>query len=447
MASKIDHNAPDAEWYDDVPRSVSRFALFGLVLAIASFGGFGLWAFRAPLAAAVIAQGSFVATGQNKIVQHLEGGIIKDILVTEGSQVEKGDLLIRLDETVADSVEREIDLRLIRLEATEARLQAEYDQSPRISFPARFAGEESDYEIASIIDSQKLTFKVSKTALEKEVALLQTNIDALEIRAAGYSAQHLSSVNQYDLLCEELLSKSKLLDQGLARRSEVAALRRTLLEAEGQIGRLKAQIDEINQLKLKYQKQIEQVTADYSKIALKELQAVQAELDGVREKARAARSVRQRTDVMAPVSGTVVRLFYHTSGGVIESGRPILEILPMDEQLIIEVVVSQADIDTVHTGQPATVRLTALNRRTTPILNGTVFYVSADSISDTSTGIPREVYIARVSIEPGELERPPDSRPTPGMPAQVMIQSAERTFAEYISKPIKDSMNRAFREQ
>ena len=447
MASKIDHNAPDAEWYDDVPRSVSRFALFGLVLAIASFGGFGLWAFRAPLAAAVIAQGSFVATGQNKIVQHLEGGIIKDILVTEGSQVEKGDLLIRLDETVADSVEREIDLRLIRLEATEARLQAEYDQSPRISFPARFAGEESDYEIASIIDSQKLTFKVSKTALEKEVALLQTNIDALEIRAAGYSAQHLSSVNQYDLLCEELLSKSKLLDQGLARRSEVAALRRTLLEAEGQIGRLKAQIDEINQLKLKYQKQIEQVTADYSKIALKELQAVQAELDGVREKARAARSVRQRTDVMAPVSGTVVRLFYHTSGGVIESGRPILEILPMDEQLIIEVVVSQADIDTVHTGQPATVRLTALNRRTTPILNGTVFYVSADSISDTSTGIPREVYIARVSIEPGELERLPDSRPTPGMPAQVMIQSAERTFAEYISKPIKDSMNRAFREQ
>jgi HlyD family secretion protein len=151
--------------------------------------------------------------------------------------------------------------------------------------------------------------------------------------------------------------------------------------------------------------------------------------------------------VLAPVSGTVVRLYYHTAGGVVESGRPILEILPESEPLIIEVQIPRNDIDSVRTGQPATVRLTALNQRTTPVLNGEVFYVSADSITDTSTGVPAEVYVARISLSVDEIRRVRQFTPTPGMPAQIMIQTAERTFAQYLAKPIADSMTRAFREQ
>ena len=446
MAPNIDYNAPEAEWYDDVPRSVSRFVIFGLTLLVVTFGGFGVWAFTAPLAAAVIAQGSFVATGQNKIVQHLEGGIIKSIMVEEGSTVQAGELLLSLDETVAEATERELFLRLIRLQATEARLLAEYEQAPSIKFPGSFLEVRGDFEVASIIDSQKLSFNVSRSALEKEVSLLETNIEAMIIRAAGYEEQLDSHKRQHALLEEELEILEGLFQNALVRRAQVTALKRTLVEVEGQIGRLEAQVAEISQIKLKYEQQIDQVTEDYSKLALTELQTVQAELDSIREKVRAAESVRKRKDVVAPVSGTVVRLYYHTSGGVIESGRPILEILPIDAPLIIEVEVPRADIDTVQSGQPATVRLTALNQRTTPILNGEVYYVSADAISDTTTGVLREVYIARISVDSEELERVPGFRPTPGMPAEVMIQSAERTFAEYIAKPIKDSMIRAFRE-
>ena len=446
MAPKIDYNAPDAEWYEEVPRSVSRLVIIGILLLTVTFGGFGLWAFRAPLAAAVIAQGSFVATGQNKIIQHLEGGIIKEIMVKEGETVQKGQLLMRLDETAASANQRELFLRQMRLEATEARLLAEYNQTPVLKFSSNILEEIKDPEIASILDGQELSFRVSRSALESDLALLQTNVDALEIRSIGYQQQLVSHESQFELLSAETAELEELLEKGLTRRSQVNALRRTVMEADGQMGRLQAQIDEIEQIKQKYVQQAEQVRNEYAEAALNQLQKVQAELDSVREQIRAVTSVRDRVDVIAPVSGTIVRMHYHTSGGVVESGRPIAEILPKDEPLIIETQILRADIDSVLTNQSATVRLTSLNQRTTPILHGEVFYISADAVSDTSTGQLKEVYIARVSLTPDEIRRVPGFTPTPGMPAEIMIQTEERTFAQYIAKPIKDSMIRAFRE-
>ncbi len=150
---------------------------------------------------------------------------------------------------------------------------------------------------------------------------------------------------------------------------------------------------------------------------------------------------------MAPVAGTVVRLYYHTAGGVIETGKAILEILPAGEPLIIEAMVSRTEIDSVRTGQHATVHLTALNQRTTPVLDGEVFYLSADAIAESAGGDVREVYLARVSLPPDQIARVPGFTPTPGMPAEIMIQTEERTFAQYLAKPVVDSMSRAFREQ
>ncbi len=154
-----------------------------------------------------------------------------------------------------------------------------------------------------------------------------------------------------------------------------------------------------------------------------------------------------RSDVLAPVAGTVIRMHYFTPGGVIETGKPIAEILPSNAPLIIETMIPRNDIDTVHQGQAAIVRLSALNTRTTPVLNGTVDYISADALADTRDGQMREVYIARITLPPEELARVRGFAPTPGMPAEVMIQTSERTFAQYIAKPVVDSMSRAFREQ
>lgn len=436
------------EWYDKVPRSVTRIAAISISLLLITFGGFGAWAFRAPLAAAVISQGSFVATGQNKIVQHLEGGIIKTIRVQEGDRVEAGDLILRLDETAAAAAERELYLRKARLEATEARLLAEHERDSAVMFPnylleRRF----TDYEIGAILDGQTLAFRVSQTGLENDLRLLERNIEALTIRGAGYTTQLESHNAQFILLCDELKAKLELYEDGLVRRAEVTALRRMVIEAEGQIGRLEAEIGEIEQIRQKYEAQLEKAVSDYSQTALRDLQKIQAELDGIREKVRTTKNVRERIDVVAPVTGTIVRMHYHTAGGVIESGRAIAEILPADEPLIIETQIPRSDIDNVSTGQDATVRLTALNQRTTPVLYGEVFYVSADAITDTSSGALQEVYIARISLPLEQLRRVPGFTPTPGMPTEIMIQTETRTFAQYLAKPIKDSMNRAFREQ
>lgn len=445
--SELSAHGTVEEWYADVPRSVKRHVFVGTLLLLVSFGGFGLWAFGAPLAAAVISQGSFVATGQNKIIQHLEGGIIEEILVDEGDRVEAGDMLLRLSQTASSANVRELNLRRIRLQATGARLQAESSHAERLVFSPELEAERDDVEVASILDSQLLAFEASRSALENDLAILERNIEALEIRSAGYDAQMSSFESQHRVLQADYDSKVSLLDRGLVRRSALTTLKTAMLDAEGQIGRLRAEINEIEEVKLRYEAEIEQALDSYRQTALEDLQGIQTQLDSVREEWHKAKDVHERTEVLAPVTGRVVRMYYHTAGGVVETGRPILEILPENEPLIIETQVPRANIDSVHTGQEATVRLTALNQRTTPVLTGEVYYVSADAVSDTTSETPSEVYIARVSIDPRQLARVPGFTPTPGMPAEIMIQTAKRTFAQYLAKPIRDSMTRAFREE
>jgi HlyD family type I secretion membrane fusion protein len=436
------------EWYEDVPRSISRHATFGLCLLVVAFGGFGIWAFRAPLAAAVIAQGGFVATGRNKIVQHLEGGIINEILVREGDEIQAGDVLLTLDQTAALANRRELQVRKSRLEATAARLGAEYRELDRLVFPDDLLSlAQVDSEIASILDGQQMSFRTARASLENDLSLLERNMKALRIRAEGYRIQHTSHIELIKLLSEEHVTKNELFENGLIRQSDVNALLRVKIEAQGQIGRLQAEVEENEQLILKHETQIQKARSLYREIALDELQIIQAEYESVREKFRKAQNVLFRSEVTAPVAGTVIRLHYFTSGGVIETGKPIAEILPSDAPLIVEILIPRTDIDSVQRGQHAIVRLSGLNARTTPVLDGVVDYVSADAISDSSTGVAREVFVARVSLTTDELARVRGFVPRPGMPAEVMIQTAERTFAQYIAKPIVDSMSRAFREQ
>ncbi len=437
----------DLEWYRGVPRSIWKQTAWGIVLLITTFGGFGYWSFTAPLAAAVISQGSFVATGENKKVQHLEGGIIREILVKEGDHVKEGQPIIRLDETAALANERQLILRRVRLEAINARLQAEASDKEDVEFPKELTKMRADPEIAAILDGQVTNFRSSRKKLQSDLQLLVSNTESLKHRASGYDRQRKSMERQLTFLREEHAAKAQLLKQGLIRRTEVNAIKRAMADAEGQIGRLSAEVDETDTQIKKHEKQIAQTMAVYRQTALDETLSIQAELDSVREQSRNAENVLKRAVIVAPVSGTIVRLHYHTSGGVIESGKTIAEILPTGVPLIIEAQVSRTDIDSVRIGQKAVVRLTALNQRTTPVLNGEVYYVSADALADEQNGVPREIYLARVSLPGAELNRVYGFSPTPGMPAEIMIQTAERTFIDYLTRPIADSMNRAFREQ
>jgi HlyD family type I secretion membrane fusion protein len=370
-----------------------------------------------------VSQGRFIATGRNKIVQHLEGGIIDEIYVAEGDVVTADQVLVRLDETSALGRERELFLRQVRLEVSQARFRSEYEQEDKLRFPQHLEKLRADLEVANMMENQTLGFTVSMQGLQNDIGLLERSIEALGIRSSGYSSQLKATQTQVDILAEDLSDKQTLLDRGLVRRADVNVVRRAIAEALGQVGRLTAEINEITEVRDRYAAQIEQAFGEHRDAALDELQIVEAELDGIREQVRTAQEVLDRVDITAPVSGTIVRLYYHTAGGVVESGKAIVEILPSAEPLIIEAQVPRTNIDSVKIGLHATIRLSALNQRTTPVLEGKVFYVSADTISDQQSAATQEVYVARISIEPEELQRVPGFSPTPGMPAEIMIQT------------------------
>mgnify|MGYP001628259912 FL=1 len=434
------------EWYAHVPRRISRIAIFGIALMTIALGGFGTWAFRAPLASAVIAQGTFVATGQNKIVQHLEGGIIDRIMVDEGEEVFLGQTIMMLDRTSSQTRLTELTQRRQRLQAINARLLAEYNGQKRITFPKHLLDRIGEPKVADILQNQRTNFAVSRAKLENDIGLITSNITALHQRINGYELQRASLDTQITILNEDRAAKVKLHEQGLVRKPEVNNLMRALAEGEGQMARITAEIEESTTMIGKYEHQIEQTIQAYRQAALDEIQSVQAELDSVIEQAQQAEAVLKRTRVIAPVSGTVLRLHYHTPGGVVETGKSIAEILPRGAPLVIETLVPRTEIDSVTVGHPATVRLVALNQRTTPVLNGHVEYVSADAVPDTTTGERREVYVARISMSQDELKRVNDFNPIPGMPAEILIKTRDRTFFQYITKPITDSMSRAFRD-
>lgn len=436
----------DIQWYAEVPRSIWKQTLAGLLLMALFLGGFGTWAMTAPLAAAVIAQGSFVATGRNKIIQHLEGGVISQLLVKEGDHVVAGQPLVVLDETAARAKSRELFLRRMRLEATAARLTLQSEERARFIAPPLLARHKDDPDVQPILISQQLNFKAQQVKLSGELSLLAQNVEALQYRARGYARQRDAYVQQLDLLRAEHEAKKALHKKGVIRANDVRTLERAMADATGQIGRLEAEVAETEAQIIKTKQEMERAHQLYRQDALDRLQDIQSERDMVREQLRQAENVLERATILSPVTGVVVRTHYNTTGGVIESGKGILEILPSGVPLIIEAQIPRTSIDRVRAGQLATVRLISLNQRTTPVLSGKVIYVSADALQDDKQA-NQEVYVARIDVPSQELARVNGFKPTPGMPAEVMVQTEARTFFNYLAKPITDSMSRAFTER
>jgi len=227
-------------------------------------------------------------------------------------------------------------------------------------------------------------------------------------------------------------------------------LQRSKANLEGEVGRIMGDIGDAKERIARSYEQINGVRKTAIKTAVEQMHEVRGELADVRERMLGAKGVLDRIRIAAPVRGVVVKLRYHTQGGVIEAGKNIMEILPLKEELIIEARVRPQDIDSVKHGQHAMVRLTALNQRITPMVSGDVIYLSADTLADEKKSQqvgPTDIYIVRVKLNTAEALKIPDFSPTPGMPAEVYIKTSERTFFQYIVRPIHDSMVRAFRER
>ncbi|SDR33843.1 HlyD family type I secretion periplasmic adaptor subunit [Pseudovibrio sp. Tun.PSC04-5.I4] len=437
----------DGSWYEDVPRTTRAPILASFVIVALTFVGFGYWASSAPMAGAIVASGSFVATGQNKIVQHFEGGIIKEILVKEGDVVSAGDVLVKLDETAAEANLERLTIRQARLQAIQARLSQEANGLKSLELPKDLLENSGEAKIKSIILNQLLTFKARMRKLQSEIDILTQGIAALKERIKGGKSQLVAVKRQAELFQEELDAKNKILSKGLIRKSDVLRIKRSLANLGGEQGRILSEIGDATERIARARAQIAKVENEASQSAVGELQVVNADLDDVREQIRAAKDVLKRVEILAPVRGIVVRMRYHTAGGVVESGKDLMEILPLQDELIIEASIQPTEIDNVKKGQKAMVRLTALNQRITPMLDAKVIYVSADALSsDNPMGPAGDVYKAHIQLDREKMPSYLNFKATPGMPAEVYITTRDRTFFDYLMEPVRDSMSRAFRE-
>ena len=441
-------------WHRDVPCSARVPIVLG-VFALLIWGcGFGAWAAMAPLASAVVASGSFVATGQNKQVQHLEGGIIRELLVKEGDVVEANQPLLRLDDTAVKSKLRRLLVRRSRLLATSARLQAEIDSSDRLQLPATLAEEVSDPEVRSIIQAQQAELTARRSNLANQEEVLRKEIAGLKESIHGYEIQVSSNRARLALFDEELKSKNPLIEQQLIRRSEIFALQRSQIGLSGELGDLLGHIGDATERIARAEQQIAHLRLAAIEKALEDLRGAETEVDDLREQILAAQDVVERTEVRAPVRGIVVKLNQYTTGGVIAPGSAILELLPVNDELVIEARVNPNEITHVKEGQDALVRLTALNQRLTPMIEGKVVYLSADIVADQGARrtaeqdtARRDSFIVRVRLDDRDTRNKVENfRPTPGMPADIFIETGQRTFFTYLMRPVVDSFSRAFRE-
>ena len=441
----------DGTWYDSLPRSTKVPTVGGILILAVALMGFGVWGNIAPIAGAVVASGVFVATGQNKIIQHLEGGVIREIYVREGDVVEPGQVLLDLDDTAARAELQRLFLRRVRLSAIDARLQAEMREEPEIRWPDDVIGARiASPEVKEIIDSQKMTFAARRNNMNSDIKSIDESIKALNERIQGSRIQLDAVKKQIVLLDEEIQTKDRLVQAGLVRKPELMVLQRSRANLEGEVGRIMGDIGDAKERIARAAEQINGVRKTAIKTAVEQMHEVRGELVDVRERMLTAKGVLDRIRITAPVSGVVVKLRYHTEGGVVEPGKNIMELLPVKEELIIEARLRPQDIDSVKHRQKATVRLTALSQRITPMVSGEVIYLSADTLADEKKSQqmgPTDIYIVRVKLNGEETRAIPGFSPTPGMPAEVYIKTSERTFFQYIVKPIQDSMSRAFRER
>jgi HlyD family secretion protein len=426
-------------------KSMRTTVRLGGVVALLFFGGLGGWAAYAPISGAAIAPGVISPDGERRAVQHLDGGIVQMLLVHEGSDVDAGQPLLILDPSASQASRELLQKELLGNLAIRARLVAERDNADAVAYPDELRAGKPEVEAQGLMDMQSALFLTRSGARNQKKEVLRQQITQHEQAILGFEQQRSFQLRQLALLRDEASDIAPLVAKGLERKPRLLALQRTEAEVSGNLASTVANAAKSRQAIAEASAQIDAVETDYKQEVGGKLAEVEATLAGVREKLRAASDVLGRTVIAAPLAGTVVSLKANTVGGVVVAGQTILEIVPRDEELLVDARVSPNDIDEVRPGLPARVVMTGYSQRTTPPLVGKVRHVSADRFVDDKTNQP--YYLVRIELSP-EHVRAAGAHVSikPGMPAEVMVLTAERTMLDYLVEPLVASIRRSFRE-
>jgi HlyD family type I secretion membrane fusion protein len=420
--------------------SLAKYAAAGWITLALFFGVFGIWSLVAPLNGAVVAPAVVKVEGNRKSVQHLDGGIVKQLNVKEGDHVNAGDVLIVLDDTEARANYEVLAQQYKVLHATEARLTAEFNGESEFAPPLNAPADEK-----GIWEAQRRQFQSGQAALDGQRRVLQEKIQQLNAQIAGDENQITAFKHESASVHQEIATISPLVDKGLIAGTRRTQLQRTGYGLDGQIAETTADEARSRQAIAEQMQQIAQIENQHMTDVSKDLQDTQAKLLDVIPRLADAKAVLERTQIRSPYTGRVVGLNVFGVGSVIGKGEKILDIVPENDGLTVESRIAVEDISDVHPGMNAEVHLTAYKQRITPVINGKITDVSADRLTDERTGQP--YYNVLVKVDPQELSKFPSIQLYPGMPAMVQIPTVHRTAFDYIVGPLTASFSNAFRQK
>jgi membrane fusion protein, type I secretion system len=425
--------------------SIRQVSLAGWLIIAIFFGGIGTWAITAPLNGAVVGNAVIKIEGNRKSVQHLDGGIVKEMRIKEGDKVNFGDVLIVLDETQARAEYEVLSQQYMVLRATEVRLLTELDRGSTLVMPDDLKARPDNTYFKSVWNGQISQFESRLAAIEGQRNVIREKINQLGSQIVGAQAQVKAFTDQIMSVRAEAKDIAPLVERGLIARPRIMQLDRTAFGLEGQIADANANIAKARQAIAEQQQQIAQLDNDRMTDVTKDLRDTQAKLLEVIPKALNAKAVLGRMEIRAPYAGRVVALTVFSVGGVIQRGEKILDIVPDQDSLTIEAQIAVEDISDIRPNMRAEVHLTAYKQRIVPIIHGDVVQISADRLTDPKTNNP--YYTAYVRVDEGELAAMPNIKLYPGMPATVMIPTIQRTAFDYIVGPLIMSFNHAFRQR
>ena len=422
-----------------------RYAMLGYVSIALVFGAFGVWASMAPLDRAAVAPGQVAVSGDHKVVQHLEGGIIRGILAKETQHVKQGDVLFRLQPTEAqantDILRKQMDVAL----AEQARLVAEQTNAASIEFPDSVVARSEVPETAMAIADQRRQFREHRATLVNQVNILKSQIAQQQQELAGRDRQRAALSDQLTSYVTQMNNVKPLLEKGFYSRNKYLEMDRERARVEGDLGQAQADVSRLGQTIEQTGLQIDQAQQKYQNEISQQLDVTRAKLSDVREKLLIAEDVLRRIDVRAERDGIVMNMKIHTVGAVVRPGDTLAEIVPVGEGVDVMAHVSPRDIETVAIGQKAEVRFPNFSSRATAIILGKVQSVSADAITDDAT--KQTYYSARIVIDYSTLPPEMADHILPGMQADVLISTGERTVLQYLVGPLVNAMSKTFREK